>query len=179
MTILQTLVAAAAGAASATVGVVVGGVVTRRGQDRHWLRDKQLDAYADMLRHYAQFTMEIKRAHADRRGWDYDWGEWSSALVTASLVAPVDVALEIGHFGKAIDSFLERVARNADTISHPVTAEEFDQASEAPAQAQVALVNAIRRSLGNERGALPEGLGGSLGRRPGDHQNQLSPGPQR
>lgn len=159
MTILQTLVAAAAGAASATVGVVVGGVVTRRGQDRHWLRDKQLDAYADMLRHYARFTMEIKRAHADRRGWDYDWGEWSSALVTASLVAPVDVALEIGHFGKAIDSFLERVVRNADTISHPVTA--------------------IRRSLGNERGALPEGLGGSPGRRPGDHQNQLSPGPQR
>jgi hypothetical protein len=99
--------------------------------------------------------------------------------VTASLVAPVDVALEIGHFGKAIDSFLERVARNADTISHPVTAEEFAQASEAPAQAQLALVNAIRRSLGNERGALPEGLGGSLGRRPGDHQSQLSPGPQR
>ncbi len=37
------------GALSATLGVLVGGVVTRRVQ-RYWLRDKQLRAYQELLR---------------------------------------------------------------------------------------------------------------------------------
>jgi hypothetical protein len=65
MAILDTLVTTAAGALFATVGVVVGDVVTRRAQDRQWLRDKQLGAYEELLRQYARFTMELKRAHAD------------------------------------------------------------------------------------------------------------------
>lgn len=75
MALLETLATTAGGALSATVGVLVGGTVARRGQDRQWLRDKQLAAYLELLGHYARFTMVLKRAHADRRGWDYDWGE--------------------------------------------------------------------------------------------------------
>ncbi|MFI6144521.1 hypothetical protein [Streptomyces sp. NPDC051109] len=56
-----------AGALSATIGVVVGGIVTRRAQDRQWLRDQQLAAYQELFSHYAKSTMEIGRAHADRR----------------------------------------------------------------------------------------------------------------
>jgi len=37
------------GAVSATLGVLVGGVVTRRVQERHWLRDKQLQAYEELF----------------------------------------------------------------------------------------------------------------------------------
>ena len=36
---------------------------TRHKQDRHWLRDQQLAAYRDLVGHYAQFSMEISRAH--------------------------------------------------------------------------------------------------------------------
>jgi hypothetical protein len=162
--VLETLVTAAAGALSAGVGVLVGGIVTHRAQDRQWLRDKQLAAYQELISHYAKFTMEISRAHAGRRGWDYDWGEWSAVLTRASLVAPADVAAEIDDFGKAIGTFLDAVARDPsrDPRRHPLSAEEFSRANRAPAQAQVRLVNAIRRSLGGGQTALSFRIGGSL-----------------
>jgi hypothetical protein len=160
--VLDTLLTTAAGAISATIGVLVGGFVTHRAQDRQWLRDKQLAAYQELLSHYAKFTMAIRRAHAGRQGWDYDWGEWSAVLTRASLVAPADVAAEIDYFGTAVGSFLDRVARGVDPSRKPLSAEEFAQASRAPAQAQVRLVNAIRRSLSKDQKPLPFWLGGSL-----------------
>lgn len=156
---LDTLVTTAAGALSATIGVVVGGIVTRRVQDRQWLRDQQLAAYQELFSHYAKFTMEIGRAHADRRGWDYEWGEWSAVLIRVSLVAPNDVATAIDEFGHAVDGFLEQVARRTDPLKNPLSPEEFHAAKQEPAQAQIRLVNAIRRSLGNDRG-LPFQIGG-------------------
>ncbi|MFJ3792283.1 hypothetical protein [Kitasatospora sp. NPDC090091] len=97
--LLEALITTVAGAASATVGVLVGGVVTRRGQDHQWSRDQQLVAYQELLSHYAKFTMVIKRAHADRRGWDYDWAEWSAVLTRVSLIAPAEVAREVDSPG--------------------------------------------------------------------------------
>ena len=41
-----------------------------------------------------------------------------------------------------------------------LSTEEFEQARHAPAQAQVRLVNAIRRSLSNDHKGLPFGIGG-------------------
>jgi hypothetical protein len=51
------------GALSATLGVLVGGVVTRRVQERHWLRDRQLRAYEELFSQYARFMMALRRAH--------------------------------------------------------------------------------------------------------------------
>jgi hypothetical protein len=47
------------GALSATLGVLVGGVVTRRVPERHWLRDKQLTAYEELFSQYAHFMGAI------------------------------------------------------------------------------------------------------------------------
>ncbi|MBC9714272.1 hypothetical protein H9Y04_17060 [Streptomyces sp. TRM66268-LWL] len=119
---LDVLLTAAAGALSATVGVVVGSVLTRRAQERQWLRERQLGAYEDLFTHYARFTMELRRAHADRRGWDYDWGAWSAALMRVSLVAPPEVSAELEAFGRAVDGFLDRTARGRDPLRpRPVT----------------------------------------------------------
>ncbi|MFI2364038.1 hypothetical protein [Promicromonospora sp. NPDC019610] len=157
---LEILLTTAAGALSATLGVIVGGIVTQRAQDRHWLRDQQLDAYQELLSHYARFTMELRRAHGDQRGWDYDWSEWSAALLRSSLVAPADVAAEIDSFGRSIDSFLDQVARSHDPRLDPLSPEAFEQARRAPAQAQIRLVNAIRSSLSRDAKGLPVGIGG-------------------
>jgi hypothetical protein len=40
MAVLDTLITTAAGALMARARVIVGGVVTRRAQDRQWLQDK-------------------------------------------------------------------------------------------------------------------------------------------
>ncbi|MET8628382.1 hypothetical protein ABZW30_32350 [Kitasatospora sp. NPDC004669] len=150
----------AAGALSASAGVLVGGVVTRRAQDRQWSRDQQLAAYQELLGHYAKFTMELRRAHGDRRGWDYDRGEWSAALMRASLIAPAEVAAEIDEFGHAVDTFLDQVARTRNPLTNPLHPDEFEQARQAPAGAQVQLVNAIRRSLSGDRRGIPFAIGG-------------------
>ncbi len=142
-TLLTGVIAAIAGG----VGVVAGAFVTNRAQDRHWLRDQQLAAYRDLLGHYARFSMEISRAHQDRRGWDYDWGDWSTALVSASLVAPDHVAMCINDFGGAVQVLLDAsAARNS--IEDPLTLNEIRRAFAPAAQAQVTLVNAMRESLG-------------------------------
>ncbi|MER7671128.1 hypothetical protein ABTY61_22055 [Kitasatospora sp. NPDC096128] len=157
---LDALVTTAAGALSATVGVVAGGLVTRRAQDRQWSRDQQLAAYRELLAHYAKFTMELRRAHGDRRGWDYDWGGWSAALVHAGLVAPAEVAAEIDRFGNAVDTFLDQVARTRDPSTAPLRPDEFEQARQPTSRAQVQLVNAIRRSLSGDRRGIPVSIGG-------------------
>jgi len=151
-----------AGALAATVGVVAGALLSRHTQHRHWLRDRQLAAYVDVLSHYARFTMVLNRAHAGRTGWDYDWAGWSAALVTASLVAPREVADELDAFGAAVGEFLD--AAGGDPTAGALTAEEFRSANAGAARAQIDLVNAVRRSLGRGHGELAFGLGGSLGR---------------
>jgi hypothetical protein len=164
MAVLETVLTTAGGALSVTVGVVIGAVLTRRAQDRHWLRDKQLAAYQDLMREYATFAMVLRRAHLGRTGWDYDWAVWSAALTSASLVAPVHVADEIDAFGTAVGMFLQKAGR--DTRTDALSQDEFEDAMLAPAMAQVSLVNAIRRSLDKNPGDLSMWLGGSLTRNP-------------
>jgi hypothetical protein len=160
--LLDVVVTTGAGALSATVGVVVGSLLTRHAEQRQWLLDRQLAAYADLLGHYARFTMTISRAHADRSGWDYDWGAWSASLVAASLVAPGRVAREIDAFGAAVGGFLTATGAY-DSTTNPLTPEEFRAANARVQPAQARLVNAIRRSLG-DRDDLGFTLGGTLGR---------------
>lgn len=159
--LLEALITTVTGAASATVGVLVGGIVTRRGQDHQWSRDQQLVAYQELLSRYAEFTMVIKRAHAEHRGWDYDWAEWSAVLTRVSLIAPAEVAGEVDSFGQSVDRFLDRVAREVDPVHTPLSEEEFREAGAEVAQAQIRLINAMRRSLGGGRKGLTFWLGGS------------------
>jgi hypothetical protein len=82
------------------------------------------------------------------------------SVASASLVAPPKVATGIDKFGRAIGPFLNMAGGDPGTCS--LTAEEFEQASLAPAYAQLSLVNAIRQSLGKDLGALSVWIGGSL-----------------
>jgi hypothetical protein len=154
-TVLTGVIAALAGG----VGVVAGALVTNRAQDRQWLRDQQLCAYQDLLAHYAQFSMVISRAHQGRRDWDYDWGGWSTALVSASLVAPDLVARNINDFGDAVQVLLDAAAARNST-KDPLTLEEIRRAFAPAFEAQVTLVNAMRESLGMHE-PLTAPLGGT------------------
>jgi hypothetical protein len=153
------------GALSATLGVLVGGMVTRRVQERHWLRDKQLRAYEELFSQYARFMMALRRAHLDRTPVDVDWGAWSVSLTSASLVAPLGVARAIDAFGSAVGVFLDAVSTR-DPVANPVGEEVLTEASRPAATAQLALLNAIRRSMGRSLEELPFYLGGTLGRHP-------------
>jgi hypothetical protein len=104
----------------------------------------------------------MRRAHSDRSGWEYDWARWSAALTSASLVAPAPVAEEIDRFGAAVGEFLRVAGGGRDPRTAPIDREEFDLIMRAPGKAQLALVNAIRRSMDRDAKALTRWLGGSL-----------------
>jgi hypothetical protein len=157
----QIILTTAGGALSATLGVVVGGLVTRRAQERHWLRDRQLKAYEELFAQYATFMMVLRQAHSARRPAEVDWAAWSISLTSASLVAPADVASSIDGFGKAINGFLDALAA-FNPAENPIDDQDFSAAATAPARAHLELLNSVRRSLGGNLGDLPFYLGGSL-----------------
>jgi hypothetical protein len=156
------------GALSATLGVVVGGIVTRRVQERHWLRDRQLQAYQELFAQYSHFMMALRQSHLIRAPLDIDWAAWSAALTSASLVAPLEVAQAIDGFAKAVAVFLGKVATR-DPVTEPVDEQGLTEASRPAAQAHLALLNAIRRSLGRSLEDMPFYLGGTLGDHPEGH----------
>ena len=160
MSLTATLITPVVGAVAAALGVLAGGIFTKWAQDRQWIRDQEIVAYRDLLNHFARFAMEISRAHQDRRGWDYDWGGWSASLVAASLVAPDRVARRIDEFAESVQVLLDAAAAR-DVRVNPLTPEEIRAAMLPSARAQVALVNAIRESIGR-RDRLTSSLGGSL-----------------
>jgi hypothetical protein len=153
------------GALSATLGVLVGGIVTRRVQERHWLRDKQLSAYEELFRRYSRFMMELRQAHMGRRPDHVDWAAWSVSLTSASLVAPARVVTAIDALGRAIAVFLREVG-SRDSVTDPADEQTLDEAARPAAAAHLALLNAIRRSIGSSLGEVPFYLGGTLGRHP-------------
>jgi len=160
MSLGATLLTTVVGAVAAALGVLAGGMFTKWAQDRQWLRDQEIAAYRDLLGHFARFSMEINRAHVGRRGWDYDWGGWSASLVAASLVAPDEVARRIDEFGVAVQVLLDASAAR-DPLVDPLMPEEIRAIMVPLAWAQVALVNAMRGSIGR-RDRLNFNIGGSL-----------------
>jgi hypothetical protein len=160
MSLTAALLTSVVGAVAAALGVLAGGIFTKWAQDRQWLRDQEIASYRDLLDHFARFAMEINRAHQERRDWDYDWAGWSASLVAASLVAPDRVARRIDEFARAVQVLLD-AAGARDSQADPLTLEEIRAAMLPSAGAQVALVNAIRESIGR-RDRLTFSLGGSL-----------------
>ncbi|MCX4666534.1 hypothetical protein OG453_07600 [Streptomyces sp. NBC_01381] len=155
---LDTLAATAVGASSAAVGILVGAVVTRRAQGRQ-LRDQRLAAYQALFSHYSKFMLELRQAHADRRDCDYDWGEWSSALMSASLVTPAGITKELDNFTSTVEEFVHRATQECAPALDPLSAEDFEDAQSASARAQLALMNAVRRSLSRGLKGLPSPTG--------------------
>jgi hypothetical protein len=149
------------GALSATLGVLVGGLVTRRVQERHWLRDRQLKAYEELFSQYARFMMILRRAHGGRTPADVDWAAWSVALTTASLVAPAEVARAIDSFGRAIQLFLDTLG-DRDPVNNPMDLDELGKAAIPAGVAHLKLLNTIRHSLGRSLSELSFYLGGTV-----------------
>jgi hypothetical protein len=117
------LLTAAASTVSALIGAFTGGWLTRRGEDRKWFREKQIEAYKDLLRHYLSIRIMLNRANQDRSGYDYDWAAWGASSLVARLMAPPAVAAAIYEFHSEVDKYLKDAAR--DTENDPLSAENL------------------------------------------------------
>ena len=102
MSALWSLLAAPAGAVVTTlIGVFAGSAVSRRSQDRHWIRDQQVAAYARVLRESSAVLiglgqMEGSRPESAPQGvvvaTTVDWRPWNEAIAMVNLVADCDTA---------------------------------------------------------------------------------------
>lgn len=150
------VLASTTGAVAATVvGVVVGGVVSRRGQDRHWLRDTQTEAYAAVLREYTRIEFDLRAGYHHGSHAAPDWARWGAALATLSLVASPEVAAAAEGLSSALRRF-----EIAVTAAQRPTSDELAVFSGQVARAQMAFVNAARRALDGGQRPLDTQLGG-------------------
>jgi hypothetical protein len=149
-------VVSATGAVLATVvGVLVGGFVGYRNQDRHWLKNTQAAAYAAVLREYTRIEFELRSAYYRDEPPSVDWAPWSAALASLSLVASPEVADTTHRFSSAMREFDQFVLGGKR-----VEDAELQRISSLLAEAQMAFVNAARRSLNRTQQPLTPQLGG-------------------
>ncbi|GAA2764703.1 hypothetical protein GCM10010103_37440 [Streptomyces paradoxus] len=102
MTSLPALLAAPVGAVLTTlIGVFVGSIVSRRAQERHWIREQQAAACVRVLRESSSVLVDL--SDMDRNRPDdipqgvlapttVDWRPWGEALGSVNLVASPDIA---------------------------------------------------------------------------------------
>ncbi|MFE9625065.1 hypothetical protein [Streptomyces sp. NPDC006527] len=96
------LLAAPAGAVVTTlIGVFAGSIVSRRAQDRHWIREQQAAACVRVLRESSSVLVDLSDMDRDRPDdipqgvlapTTVDWRPWNEALGIVNLVAGKDIA---------------------------------------------------------------------------------------
>ncbi|MFE2523370.1 hypothetical protein ACFXEL_03970 [Streptomyces sp. NPDC059382] len=106
MSTLWSLLAAPAGAVVTTlIGVFVGSVVSRRAQDRHWVRDQVAATCTRVLRESSSLLVDLSEMEASRPAsvpqgvvlpTTIDWRPWNEALSMVNLVADKDT-VEAAH----------------------------------------------------------------------------------
>ncbi|GAA0233665.1 hypothetical protein GCM10009539_18730 [Cryptosporangium japonicum] len=138
-------------------GVLVGGFLTRRGQSQHWRTDTKAAAYRNLLREYARVEFDLRRAYLGTIPvTDVDWSRWGGALTEVSLVADEEVVAALTPVGVALLDIDAQVhSGRRDEV-------EWESLLRALVAAQVAFVNAARRSLDRAQPDLTLALGGPL-----------------
>lgn len=150
----EALISTAGGAAATIIGVVAGGVLGRRSQNQQWVRDNQTKTYSTFLQEVTKVEMELREAYIADRPLVFDWAPWNAALVSLSLVATREVAAAAAELTSGIGRFGLMVDRS------PTTREELQEIVSVLAAAQLAFVNAARRSLHHSQDPLDWQLGG-------------------
>lgn len=88
---MTVVISSAGGVIVTLLGAVTGGAIASRSQQRHWTRDKQLDACAVVVSESTRAQLAMRRLW--RHGEKVDWTVWNQALAMVSLVGtPATIA---------------------------------------------------------------------------------------
>jgi hypothetical protein len=90
------------GVLAALVGGTLGVWLGHRSEARQWARNSRMDAYAELMRRYAEvyFTLTLPES-ADGRT-KVNWSEWNRALAVVSMVARAPVAAQALRVDEAL-----------------------------------------------------------------------------
>ena len=150
MQVAWAVVASTAGGAPPTSSACWSAVsVSRRSQDRHWLRDRRA-TYAAVLRVYTRIEFDLRSACYQDKRTRIDWAPWGAALASLSLVASEEVAAATSRFTEAMREFKTFGLGGKRTKD-----DGLQLAAQVLAQAQMGFVNAARRSLDHSQRPCP------------------------
>ena len=134
MQVAWAVVASTAGGAPPTSSACWSAVsVSRRSQDRHWLRDRRA-TYAAVLRVYTRIEFDLRSACYQDKRTRIDWAPWGAALASLSLVASEEVAAATSRFTEAMREF-----KTFDLGGKRTKDEGLQLAAQVLAQAQMGL----------------------------------------
>jgi hypothetical protein len=155
-----TVVSLVGGVAAAILGVVVGGMVTRRAQNEQWLRDTQTETYAKFLQAYARVEEQLRSSYFMEQSANVDWSSYSASLTSLSLIASEDVSAIAAKLAEAMANYAEFIeTREPHTDKERALRQTL-------AQTQIMFVNAARQTLGLRQLPVPWPLGGPPPDRP-------------
>ncbi|MFF1440102.1 hypothetical protein [Streptomyces sp. NPDC058295] len=149
------VISTAGGVAATIVGVIAGGIVGRRSQNRQWLQQARTAAYEKFLQAFGTVEMELRHAFLDRRRPAVVWGPFNAALQSLCLVASREAATAAGEICDIIEAFT--------VLFHgrqPTDLAELQPIHTGLYEAHVKFVNAARRSLDVSQEDLVRTLGG-------------------
>ncbi|WP_157239116.1 hypothetical protein [Catenuloplanes japonicus] len=145
------------GAVTTLLGVVAGGLVGRRGQDRQWLRETKAAAYRELLREYTRIEFDVRRAYLGQLDVrELDWPRWGAAVTELTLVADERVAVAVAGLSEALVD-AERYVHGGDRDDA-----RWRTLLERVAAAQMEFINAARHSLSRRQRPLTARAGGPL-----------------
>ncbi|MEV0982567.1 hypothetical protein [Streptomyces sp. NPDC049915] len=151
----ELLISTAGGVTATIVGVVAGGVVGRRSENRKWLQETQTSAYERFLQAFGAVEMELREAFLERRRPEVAWGPFNASIQSLSLVANPEAAAAAIQLCDVIEDFT--------ILFHdrqPADLEELRPIHAALEQGHLKFVNAARRSLHPSQERLTQTLGG-------------------
>ena len=104
------------GTLAALVGGVLGGIISRRHESGRWSRDRRMEAYADLIRSYADVYNQIADLDDQGRRGKPDWADWTRCLAVVYMVAETGVArqarqIDIAFYDLTINAGDRRIAR--------------------------------------------------------------------
>ena len=139
------------------MGVVVGALLGRRSQDRHWLKGTKASAYRALLREYTRAEFDVRRAYLGTLpATEVDWARWGAAVTELSLVADDEVVTA----AQAISDILVQMDQYVHSGQHDE--DQWQPLQHALVEAQMGFVNSARRSVSRSQPALTIRIGGPL-----------------
>ncbi|WP_147312493.1 hypothetical protein [Thermomonospora umbrina] len=141
------------GAVATILGIVVGGFLGRRSEDRKWIRDAKAEAFAQFLKEFVRLEIELREAYNVSRADTADWEAYNAALVTVSLVAPREVSAAVEPMNEAIQKMIILGAGPPDHA-------QYERVHALMSQSYLTFVNAARRSLDRKSKPLESLVGG-------------------
>lgn len=138
---MDVLLPAAAGVIATLLGVVLGGVLTRRQQVEAWSRDRQVEACAAIVRESTRVQLNLRHVFRGR-ATTIDWAPWNEALAVLHLVGHPDAVAA----AQAMD---EAIWRSSHAVRYGgITGEDAWAAAREPLEAtRLQFINTARRRL--------------------------------